>query len=66
VNNFDELVSRAAGRLFFGVCIDKVRADVVLEYDSQQAVHRATTARDLLQHVCAASLLFERRKRWIG
>ncbi|MBB5469237.1 hypothetical protein HDG32_005384 [Paraburkholderia sp. CI2] len=43
MNDFDELVSRAAGRLFVGFGIDEMRADMLLEHYRQQAIHRAAT-----------------------
>jgi len=60
MDNFDELFSRAAGWLFVTVGVDEMGPYVVLEHDSQQAVHRTTAARDLLQHVGTSMLLFER------
>jgi hypothetical protein len=60
MDNFDELFSRAAGWLFVIVGVDQVRPDVVLEHDSQQAVHRAAATGDLLQYVDAPTLVFER------
>jgi len=60
MDNFDELLSRAAGWLFVTVSVDEMSPYVVLEHNSQQTVHRATATRDLLQHVATSMLLFER------
>lgn len=60
MDDLDELVGRATRRLFVGVGIDEMGADVVLQYDGEEPVHCPAAARDLLQHVGASLLLFER------
>ncbi|MBB5407466.1 hypothetical protein HDG34_001398 [Paraburkholderia sp. HC6.4b] len=60
MNDFDELVSRAAGRLFVDFGIDEMRADMLLEHYRQQAIHRAATTGYLLQDVDASTLFLKR------
>src|ERR1700756_4829417 len=49
---FDKLLGSAAG-FVSRFRIDKVGSDVVFEYHSEQPIHRASTTRDLLEHVHA-------------
>jgi len=59
VNNFDELFGRADIRLIRAFRIDEMIADMVLQYDGKQAIHRSAATRNSLQNIGAAMLSLE-------
>jgi hypothetical protein len=60
VDDFDELLSRAAGWIFVSVGIDEVIPDVVLEHHGEQPIHRSPTTCYPLQDIGTAVLFVER------
>ena len=60
MDDFNELLGRAAGWTFVSVGIDEVIPDVVLEHHGEQPIHRSPTTCYPLQDIGTAVLFVER------